>query len=308
MLVQRFYYDPCILPNSVIADTDEGLFLFREGGMVHLTEMPPSSLELGLMKKRLFFHKKRYEHPQEEHLSNLQSAYTSRLDTIFFFENGALLQLMHRNFCIQGLHYHSGSIVEPTPIFYSATEAVRSGILEKEISANPFYSEIDCDAPLSAEPVESAYIVYPGYLLPNESHFFSKCCLRDNTSSIDFIMNTLNIERNPVQFDQFWQIPSLFCSFTRASFDHNAWNSQARKDYLSENLSYPFSIQGKCIAEITCIDTFCEPGNFPYHDSYTLTLSYVKAFDSEAKMMLRHLLHQYVNIIPVAPHLCGKYQ
>lgn len=132
MLVQRFYYDPCILPNSVIADTDEGLFLFREGGMVHLTEMPPSSLELGLMKKRLFFHKKRYEHPQEEHLSNLQSAYTSRLDTIFFFENGALLQLMHRNFCIQGLHYHSGSIVEPTPIFYSATEAVRSGILEKK--------------------------------------------------------------------------------------------------------------------------------------------------------------------------------
>lgn len=213
---------------------------------------------------------------------------------------------MHRNFYTQGLHYASSPVPEPAPVFFSASEAEELGILEKDISANPFYSKVDYGSQSFAEPVESAYIVYPGWLLQNESYLFSNISLRNDILSVDFVMNNLDAEKNPIQFNQFWQVPSLFCSITHAVFDHNIWNSRAKENYLTEDNTYMFSIHDKCIAEIICVDTFCEPSYFPYHDTFTLTLNYLKAFDSEVKKMLHLLLDRYDNIIPVPPHLCGR--
>lgn len=306
MIIQAFYYDPCICHNSVIINTDKGLFLLREGGIVYLSEFPPSTLELKLNEKCFFFHKKN-DCPQKEHLSNLSSVYTSQLDTLFFFENGATIRLLHRNFCTLGLHYPLSKTPEPGPIFLSALESKKLGILENLISGSPFYSNVNIESRLFREPVEAAYIVYPGWLLLNESCFFSTLYLQEDTLSVDFVMNYIKPKMNPIQFSQFWQIPSLFSSFTHASFDHNTWDSYVKKDFLPEINIHTFSIQGKCIAEIVCVDTFCEPGYFPYHDSITLTLNYLKTYDSEVRKMILWLLNQYDNIIPVSPHFCASH-
>lgn len=310
MIIQAFYYDPCILPNSVIADTNEGLYLFREGGIVHLTEKPHSASRLDLEKERWFFHKISNNRPKREHLSKLNSIYTSKMDTIFFIGNGAVLKLFHRNTnsYLVGLHYASRPIPEPAPVFYSAQEAEKFGILETSIAASPFYSKLNLDLQTFVEPVETAYIVYPGWLLQNESSLFSNVCLRAELLSVDFIMNEISPKENPTQFNQFWQVPSLFCSLTHASFDHNTWNSQTKCNVLPEEKAYAFSLHNECIAEIICVDTSCEPGYFPYHDSFTLTLHYQKAFDSEVQNMIHLLLKQYDNIIPVPPHLCDGHE
>lgn len=306
MNIRAYFYDPCILPNSVIADTDEGLYLLRERGIVSLTETPTSPLTLHLRKKRRFFHQNSKNQPEKEHLSELSSGYTSEVDTVFFLKNGAAIQLLHRNFSANNLHYDSTHIIEPTPLFFSALEAEKQGILENNISTSPFYSKIDYDSPAFVEPVDAAYIVYPGCLMRNESYLFPDICLRNNAMSVDFTTNYFYPKKNPIQVHQLWQIPSLFCSLTHAVFDHDTWNSLAENDSLPDYKVCAFSLNNACIAEMICVDTFCGPGYFPYHDTYTLTLNYLKVFDPEVKKVIHQLLNQYDNIIPVPSHLCGK--
>ena len=87
MIVQAFYYDPCIHPNSIIIETNEGLYLLRERGIICLAETPTSLLSLNLRKRRCF-NKNSKNHPGEEHLSELGNGYASEVDTIFFLKNG----------------------------------------------------------------------------------------------------------------------------------------------------------------------------------------------------------------------------
>lgn len=88
MIVQAFYYDPCIPPNSIIIGTNEGLYLLRERGIIRLAETPTSLLSLNLRKRRRFFNINSKNHPGEEHLSELGNGYASEVDTIFFLKNG----------------------------------------------------------------------------------------------------------------------------------------------------------------------------------------------------------------------------
>lgn len=304
MIIKAFYYDPCIRLNSVVADTNEGLYLLRERGIVHLSETPASPLSLNLRKERRLFNKSRKKHPDKEHLSELSSGYASEVDTIFFLKNGAAIQLMHRNFNASNLHDESVQMKEATPLFLSATEAEELGILENTISTSPFYSEIDCDSPAFAEPADATYIVYPGCLLRNESYLFPHTCLQSDTLSVDFTTNYFYPPKNPILHNQLWRIPALFCSLTHADFDHDTWNSHAESDSLPDYETYAFSLNNECIAEMICVDTFCEPGYFPYHDTFTLTLNYLKKFDPDVKEMIHLLMNQYENIIPVPSHLC----
>lgn len=203
------------------------------------------------------------------------------------------------------MHYASIRIIEPTPLFFSALEAEKQGILEDIISTSPFYSKIDCDSTAFVEPVDATYIVYPGYLLRNESYLFPHTYLRNNPLSVDFTTNYFYPPKNPILFNQLWQIPALFCSLTHAAFDHVAWNSHAENDSLPDYQVSAFSLNNECIAEIICVDTFHEPGYFPYHDTFTLTFNYLKTFDPEVQKMIQMLLNQYHNIIPVPSHLCS---
>lgn len=307
MIIQTYYYDPCILHNSLIVDTNKGLFLLREGGIIPLTEKPHASDVLKLKGRLAIFHKKGNERPSREHLSELQSAYSSKTDTIFFFENGATIRLVHRNFCTQGFLYVSSFAAVPVPEFFSVADAKKMLILEKSISASPFYRKVDGHSLPFIEPVEMAYVVYPGRLLQKEPHMFPKTSLPCDTSSVDFMIINFDPERNPLQVSQFWQIPSLFCSLTHASFDHEKWHNAQTKAYcFPDSQVYEFSINNRCIAEIICIDTWSEPGYFPYHDTFTLTLHYLNTYDENVKEMISQLLNRYDNIIPIPSHLCDR--
>ena len=294
MIFRAFYEAPFILPNSVIAETDSGLFLLREGGMVHLAEAPPVMLKLSLYKERRFFNKKK-EQPHQDHLTPLSSIYTSRLDTLFFFESGAVIKLVHRF-----------PLANHSPVFYTAQEAKLRGILSSRISEHLFYTEITPCAEPYAKPVEATYIVYPGYLMDNESYLFPTKRLQGDTLSVDFVMNDFAPPQHPIQLRQFWQIPSLFCASTHAAFDQAAWDAYAEDKYLPcDYKSHAFYLQDKCIAEIITVDTYSDPGFFPYHDSFTLTLHCLKEYKADVEKVIRHLLTQYDNILPMPPHLCG---
>lgn len=308
MIVQAYYYDPCIRPNSLVADTNEGLFLLREGGIIPLTEKPHASHALKLKDRPAFFHKKGNGQPRQEHLAELKSAYSSKSDTVFLFENGAAIRLVHRNFCTHGFHDATGSTPELVPEFFSAAEAEKMRILEKDISASPFYRRVDGGSQPFAEPVEMAYVVYPGWLLPNEPHLFPQTSLLGDTSSVDFIMTYFDQKRNPAQVSQFWQIPSLFSSLTQASFDHGKWDIAPTKEdgFFPDHQVCEFSLNNRCIAELICVDTFCEPAYFPYHDTFTLTLHYLNTYEADVKGLIAQLLHRYDNIIPIPSHLCGR--
>lgn len=308
MLIREFYYDPCILKNSVIANTDEGFYVLREDGILHLTEKPPSSLKLNLFKERFLFKKKNHTLPHIDHLSEFHGAYKSNLDTILFFKNGAVIKLLHRNFQMAYSHYNSLFSSEANPVFYSKQEARQLGILEECIKNSPFYSQMDYKSAKFTEPIEMGFIVYPGWLLYNEPKLFSERYLKNRVLSVDFVMNNLSPKENLLQFNQFWQIPSLFCSFTHASFDHNTWNSYAKHEYLPDYNTHLFYLHNECIAEIICVDTFLDPGCFPYHDSFTLTFNYLKEYESDVKKIIILLITRYDNIITVPPHLCGGYE
>ena len=298
MFVHSYYIDSRILQNSIIIGTDDGFFMLHEKGILQLTELPPSAEKIGVFPERPFWRSRKSKgQPCNEHFSTLIGAYASNLDTVFFFETGAVIDLVH-NDC-----RFLSELVKAK--FYSPQEAKAVGLLIDIIDRSPIYFRISKKSQSQfAEPVETSFCVFPGILLSKEPQLFPKRVLREATLSVDFVMNYVYPRRSPEHMRQLWQIPSLFSAIARASFNQQAWDAFLYEDYLPNDGEFTFYLNDRCVAEMLLVNVYDNVQYFPYNDSFAIIISCLCDQEENVNHLVKEVLARQTNMLFVPAHLC----
>lgn len=224
-------------------------------------------------------------------------AYASDWDTVFFFETGAVINLVH-NDC-----RYLSELVKAK--FYSPQEAKVVGLLIDIMERSPVYSQVTKDSQtLVAEPVETSFYVYPGILLPNEPQLFPKRALWEATLSVDFIMGYVYPRRSPKHMKQLWQIPSLFSSIAHTSFNQQAWDALLYEDFLPNDGEFAFYLNDECVAEALLVNVYDHVQHFPYNDSFALVISYLYDQKENVDNLVKEVMARQPNMLLLPAHLC----
>lgn len=106
MNIDKIYSIPLWEEISVIVGCGKEIYALKEGEIQHLKELPPSACEYsnwaGIFK--LFHKKQKNDFPTNEHKGILLGGYYSKVDSIYFFENGATIYIIHKNLGLRKIY------------------------------------------------------------------------------------------------------------------------------------------------------------------------------------------------------------
>lgn len=299
MNIDKIYSIPLWEEISVIVGCGKEIYALKEGEIQHLKELPPAACEYsnwaGIFK--LFHKKQKNDFPTNAHKGILLGGYYSKVDSIYFFENGATIYIIHKNLGLRKNIY-----------FFTEEHSRRIGLVLHAIKSNHMYKEIGISS-FENYPFNRSYIVFPGFV--EQKHIMQRYPILTNeqTRSIDFVQGYLHPDKNPNEVEPFINIPKYICELINVNFNFSRWYSFFNKDDTSHSYSncvHPFFKEGKCIAEIIIINN-CELDvfeYFPYFDSYVLTIRYNPEWQLYISNIIRIITSRHPNIVTLPYHLC----
>ncbi len=301
MHIHKLYNSWLRLPNGFVAETDAGICLFGEEGVLALDELPPAAYEYGRRKRPLFGKPKdSWRLPADGHRNAaLACAYCSQADTLYFWQGGACACLLHA-----ALDFPKRDRLR----FYSEAEAQENGMSAEAIAANTLYRPLDLQpkADPAAFPLVSAFIVSPGGLdrswAEDPRPGFAPI---PGFASVEFVQDSSPLRS---EFAAFAAMPRRFAELIGADFDATRWQAAVEDEdgipfAPDAAATFPFLREGRRVAELTCVLACFEKDCFPYHDAQALILRYEPALQAAVDSLIGEICAAHRHILPLAPHL-----
>lgn len=301
MKVNQIYSVPFSRESCLIIQCDSGLYALKKHHMQCVKELPPSAIKYSIPSFPFqSFFKSRFDLPSKEHMGVILGGYYSKADSVYFFENGASIYMIHDTPLIKSRIY-----------FFSEDYSKQIGLVLHTIKNNHLYTEIPRHLHPKREdyPFDCSYIVVPGFVKQESLINRYPVNIKEHTLTIDLVQGYLHPIKNPKEIEPFIYLPQYLSDLLNLKFNFAHWYQILTKENLPcsyNDCVHPFFMSDKCVAEIIIIadhelDAF---EHFPYNDSYALTIRYNENLHSYIHQLINKIISNYPNIILCPYHLC----